>query len=375
MRRLFPTFALACPALVLSGLLLMRTTAPAGAAQGEPPRTVTIKGRDIPLEKALGDVARQSGIPVHDRRDLPGTKSKVTLELDRATFWEAVDAIAAQLHAGVSVYHPDGIVALVRPAPRLAAVSHAGILRGAVKRLAFTRDLETGTHSGVVHVEIAWEPGFRPLLLESKSYAATFAPGSDRQAFRVKRPGTGQTAVQGPAAVVELPLAAPDRSSPALAELQANFAVVGSAKMLAARFDRLGQAAKGGKPQAQTPEPGVTVTLRKLDVVDTDRWEVEIGLSYPPDGPVFESYQDWLVNNRIYLEKGKGGRKQRFDLRPADQRILQRQYPRAVIQYQFVERPGQPRLGNPGDWTLVYETPGRFVTVPATFTFKNLPLP
>jgi hypothetical protein len=124
------------------------------------------------------------------------------------------------------------------------------------------------------------------------------------------------------------------------------------------------------------PEKGITVTLRRFTAVDTDRWEVEIGLDYPADGPRFESFQSWLVNNRIYLEKGVGANRQRFQPRPADERIVSLTSSRAIVQYYFVESAGKtPRLGKPRDWTLVYETPGRIVEVPATFDLHDLRLP
>jgi hypothetical protein len=345
-----------------------------GAPPNIAPRTVTLKGNSLPLGRALAELTRQTGIAVHDRRGVK-REPNVKLALDRATFWQAVDALAHQAGAGLSLYQPDGVLALVEPPARLLPVSHDGLFRTAVKGLTLRRDLETGAHSGLVQLEVAWEPGFQPLLLEVKSYEATFARDARGHVLHVKQAGTGQRDAGGPAAAVELPLPAPDRSAPALAELKGSLAVVGSATMRTVRFDRLAPLSKGGKPQTQTAEPGVTVTLRKLSVVDTDRWEAEVALAYPPGGPRFESFRDWLVNNKVYLEKGSGAGRRRFVPGPADQRVVRREFPRAVVQYDFVEGKGTPRLGAPGDWTLVYELPGRIVEVPASFSFRNLSLP
>jgi hypothetical protein len=336
------------------------------------PQTVTLQGEAVPLDKALAELAKQTGILVHDRRGLK-SQPKLKLDLKQTTFWQSVDAIARQAGAGVSLYQPDGDIALIEPAPKSLPLSYDGIFRSAIKRLTLQRDLDTETHAGSVQVEIAWEPPFQPLFLEVKSYEATFAADAKGHSLHIKQPGAGQTSVQGWAAVVELSLPAPDRSAPTLAELKGSFGVIGSAKMLPVRFDHL---AKVGKPKTHKSKDGVTVTLRKLEVVDSDRWQADIELNYPPGGPSFESFQDWLVNNRIYLEKGKGANRQRFEPGQADQRIVLRTSNRAIIRYYFVEEKGRtPRLGNPGDWSLVYQTPSRLIAVPGRFQFKNLPLP
>jgi hypothetical protein len=340
------------------------------------PRTVTLSVDGIPLNKALADLSKQTGISVSDRRRLKDD-SKLTLDLNQSPFWPAVDAIARQVKAGVSAHQVDGGVALVSPPPNELRVSYSGVFRTAARRLALSRDLETGTRACTLTLEIAWEPWFRPFLLEVKSYDGEFAPDGTGKSLKVKRAGTGQVPVHGRSAIeLELPLPAPERSSAALTRLSGNLSVIGPTKMHAVRFSGLGGKSK---VRPQVPEEGITVSLRRFTVVDQDLWEVEIGLAYPPGAPKLESFQSWLVNNRIYLEKGKGAGRIRFHPRPADERIVSmtpNKVDKAVIQYRFVEEAGKtPRLGNPRDWTLVYETPGRIIEVPATFELKDLTLP
>jgi hypothetical protein len=373
LRRFLPLAFLAVVPAFLTALAgeAKRASMPALA-----PRTATLIGQNISLSRALADLTKQSGIAVPDRRT-QRSEPKLTLELDRATFWQAVDAVARQAGAGVSPYQRDGSVALV-DGPSRAPLSYAGIFRSSLKGLVLKRDLETGAHSCTAHLEIAWEPWFRPFFLEVQRYDAEFAPDSKGKTLRVSRKGTGRQDVHGRVAVeVDPPLVlpAPERSSPALTSLKGTFTVIGPTRMLTVRFDDLAKAAKDGKPRRQTPEEGITVTLSKLTVVDSDRWEVEMSLAYPAGGPQFESFQSWLLNNKIYLEKGSGASRQRFLPRPADERIVTLSANRAVIQYYFVEGGKGPRLGSPGDWALVYETPGRIVEVTASFQFRDLPLP
>jgi hypothetical protein len=370
MPRRFACSTLVCLALTVGGLFLCQAAAPAQPAPTVVPRTATLKGQAIPLGTALAELSRQTGIQVRNRRSTRA-EPKLNLTLERTSFWQALDTIAGQAAAGVSLYQPDGSIALVDPPANPLPVSHSGIFRSAARRLSVSRDLETGAHSCTVALEIAWEPWFQPFLLEVKSYSATMGANPRGKPVVVSRQGTGQMPVNGRTAVeVELTLPAPDRLVPAMDALKGSFTVIGPTTMHTVRFDHL--AAKDAKPVTKTPEDGITVTLKRLTVVDTDRWEAEIALAYPPGGPRFESFQSWLVNNRIFLEKGK----RRFTPRPADERILRLTPTQAVIQYYFVEEAGKtPRLGSPGDWDLIYITPGRIVEVPATFAFKDLRLP
>jgi hypothetical protein len=321
-------------------------------------------------------LGKKTGNVVRDRRGVKGDPT-LTLDLRGVTFWKALDAVASQAGASVSPYQPDSSVALVPKALHTVPVSYDGIFRSAVRRLDLSRDLETGTRGGIAHVEVAWEPRFLPLLLEVRSYALTFAPDAAGKKLQVKRQGTGMQDVHGRTAVeVELPFAAPERSSPAVALLKGEFTVIGAPGLTPVRFDRLSPIGKGGKRSAKATANGVSIDLTRLTVLDTDHWLVRVGVSYPPGGPRFESYQQlsWLIYNRIYLEKGGG--KVRFTPRPADERVRKQDDNHALIEYHFVQERGRtPKLGRPGDWTLVYVAPERFVEATGSFAFKDMPLP
>jgi hypothetical protein len=359
------------PALLCLAFAGAQPPADKGGGQGPAisPRRVTLRGQGMPLSQALAELAKQTGITVRDRRSLKNDP-KLTLNLEGTTFWQAVDAIAAKVGAGVSPYQGDGSIALVDAGPSRVPASESGVFRVSGRRLKLERDLETGVHSFRAYLEVAWEPWFQPFLLEVRSYGVTFAGSAKASAAAGVRQGLGQVPVDGRTAVeVELPARAPTRPSARFASVKGTLAVIGPTKMLTVRFPGL-------KKQSQTPADGITVALTKLTELDTDHWQVEVSLTYPPGGPKFESFQSWLVNNRIWLEKGTGAGQRRFVPRPADQRIDLLTANRAVIQYDFVEEAGKtPRLGSPADWALVYQTPGRIVEVTAPFELKDLPLP
>jgi hypothetical protein len=151
--------------------------------------------------------------------------------------------------------------------------------------------------------------------------------------------------------------------------LKGAISVIGPTKMIAFAFDKLGTSTGSKGARSETKE-GVTMTLRDFRV-EPDRWTAVIALDYPPDAPDFESFESWLVNNEIYLQKN--GSSTRI---PANggYEIDDQAGHRAVMTYRFIEDE-KVTLGKPEDWKLVYRTAGTIVKVPVRFEFKDLPLP
>jgi hypothetical protein len=359
---------------VFSFLVLLFSMAASGSARpAEPPKqkptpaeeltsaTFTFQG-SVKLKTALAELAKQTGNAVEDRRG-DGTDPEIKLSLNKATFWQALEAIARAADARIALYQRDGKIALASGPYREIPVSFHGPFRTAVKRLAAVRDLETGAHFYVAALEVAWEPRLRPFLVETDPEGLVV---EDDRGHRLKPPegGKGQAPVGGKNAMeVDVRLPAPPRAATKLTLLQGKLGVVTPNKMLLFRFDKL---AKGEK---QTQD-GVTITLRDV-TVEEDRWTVRVALDYPPGGPDFESFQSWLVYNQIHLEKKGGG--QSFPNNGGFSTVSQESH-RAVLEYHFVED-GRRKLGKPADWEVVYRTPGKIVQVAVPFAFKDVLLP
>jgi hypothetical protein len=334
-------------------------------------RTVELTGQ-VTLGEALAKLAQATGSSVVDRRRQKSNPT-LTFEPTKSTFWPALDLIATKAGAGLSLYQADGTVALVDGPYRKQTVSYSGLFRTALKRVTVSRDEGPDAHSCVVNLEVAWEPRFQPLFLQIGPTSITFSKDANGKSLKADLPAGGKVSVSGKAAVeVELRTAAPDRSAAKIESLQGTFSVVGPAKMHVFRFDKLTPIPKGGKDIKQKQDD-VTVSLTRL-VTQSGRWTVDVLIEKPAGGPKFESFQSWLDNNRIYLEKGKG--KDRVILASSGEaELAPTTETRAAVQYHFEEREGGPRLGKLSDWTLVYHTAGRIVEVPARFAFKDLTLP
>src|SRR5207302_995942 len=83
---------------------VIRQLQAAQAQKNYAPRTITLKGKDLPLSQALAELAKQTGNKVEDRRRSKEDGVKVNLDLKQATFWQAFDTIAREADARVSLY-------------------------------------------------------------------------------------------------------------------------------------------------------------------------------------------------------------------------------------------------------------------------------
>jgi hypothetical protein len=341
------------------------------------PKTITLQGSDIPLSKALKELASQTGNPVADRRREKGETKQLKLDLKNATFWQALDAIAKAADTRVSLYERDGKIALVDGPHQAMPISYSGLFRVSVKEIHLHRYLDSDAHSCDIKLEVAWEPRFQPLFMENRPDSLVVQDDKGR-AIEIPEEGKGPVAIGRPMVqTINLRIPAPQRSAKQLGLLKGNLAVVGPTRMITFTFDKLAKIEKEAEAKKETKE-GVTVYLRELRSEGgsgDEVWTVGLLLEYPLGGPKFESFQSWLVNNKIYLEKEQAGIVQQFPPNLGYETDDQTDT-KAIIRYRFGDEPDKKlTLGKFSDWKLVYSTPGRIVEVPVSFEFKDLPLP
>jgi hypothetical protein len=357
------------------------TVAATYAAQDDPPkaapkelapRPVVFSKPTLPLQQALAELAAQTGNPVTDLRRQK-TNPTLAVPTGAMTFWPALDAIAKASGIAYSTYVNEGGVALTDTPYRVTPAAYSGLFRIALRRTSVSLDEETQTHHLHLAFDIAWEPRFRPFYIDLRQAQLTFAPDADKKQAqdtvrtRSPVPVAGRTAVE-----IETTAAAPKRSCPAIAALEGKLWAIGPSKMLAFRFGKLAIQKPGSKGPAAPPatQEDVTVTLAAIRR-QADALLVTVEIENPKGGPVFDTHQSWLDNNRIVLANGLGARKWTVTAPERDEMRGNR----AKLVYAFVESAEQ-RLPNSLDgWTLTYETPGRIVELMAPFTLKDLALP
>jgi hypothetical protein len=331
------------------------------------PRPVTLKADGI--SNVLAQLQQQTGNIVVDRRQTK-SDSGLKIELANSTFWPAVEAIAKAAGCGISTYQADARVALVDAPLRSMSKVFQGIFRITAKRVNAVRDDDAGTHVCIVTLDVAWEPRYEPLYLEVGPIQATFAADNKGVELQATTAGQGKINVAGRNAIeIDIRVPAPKRSAPKIKSLQGQFQLTGPGKMLTFNFSNPKAFKKTNPPLRQTQD-GVQVSLVELKTF-SDRWSVEVQIDNPGSTPQKDSFQSYLGNNRITLEKREGPDHKVWA--GAEDRA-EETATRAEIQYSF-HNARKHNPGQPADWMLVYRAPGRIVEIGVPFAFKDLSLP
>jgi hypothetical protein len=336
------------------------------------PKLVTIDD-ELPVSKMLAELTRQTGVPVEDRRE--ATDAKIKLKLDKVPFWKALDAIAQEADAVVNLYERDYAIAL-RQRPEgytTPPISYDGIFRTVVRRITAQRNLDSENSTYVAAVEMAWEPRFRPFRLDLSPADVTVEDDKGRKMALDEDQKEPRAVTNKLHVTFDVPLGSLQRSSPKLGRFKANMKFVGPTRMDSFSFDKtLAEMQKDPRSREMTQE-GVTVKVNNLELA-RDHWTMVMGLEYPADGPQFESFESWLIYNELSLQGGPDG-KSTFP-NNGGYVIESSTGNRAVIEYHFVDSTKDNlKRGNAADWKPVYKTPGLIVEVPASFDFKDVPLP
>ena len=86
-------------------------------------------------------------------------------DLGKVTYWQASQLLVGQTDSRLSLYQPDGKVALIDGPVSKEPVHLQGAFRVAVKRVAPRLDFESGLRTGRLGLEIAWSRA-SPYLIE-----------------------------------------------------------------------------------------------------------------------------------------------------------------------------------------------------------------
>jgi hypothetical protein len=375
-RRLAIYLCFSLTAVLLFAGLGSLSPAADGKAQPKPaakeaPHTLTLSGDDLLLGKVLAEVEKATGIPLEDRRQ-EKTDLHLKLDLQKATFWPAADAIARAADCRLSLFENDGKVALRDGPFREVAggVCYDGLFRIAAKEIVGTRNLETDAHFYRLTLEVAWEPGFRPFFIESKPMGLEIRDEKNRE-LGVPQESGGRVPVEGRTATFEIKFEPPPRSVNSIALLKGKMAVLAPRKWLTFTFDPIAKLKADPKAREQTQD-GVTAKIGNM-AFDEDIWTIDVGLQYPTDGPKFESFESWLVYNEMSLKKDDSDKtypcNAGFETGNATAN-------RATVSYHFADEPKRKFVrGKPDDWRVIYLTPGPIVEIPVSFEFKDLVLP
>lgn len=339
---------------------------------------VTIQGKGIRLTEALKQLQQQSGNLVTDQRELMGeevTNPALDLDIVDQPFFAALDTICEAAGMQPSFYTGDGSIGILSGIPvsdeapgsstKKDTIVYEGPFRIQFRQIAATRDLTTGMGAANAQFEVAWEPRLRPMLLELKSNEVEIVDDrgnavtpsvAEESSSVVLRP-------ENPAAEINLNMNASDRQAQKLATLKVTAQLTMPAGVRSFVFKDVTAASQ------QQSQGGVSVSLDSARA-EEHVWKLRVTLDYPGQGPAFESYQQGLFNNRLWLLRRDGGRLEHTGAHGGGFSSLGSDGGKMAFEYLFVDVPGKI-----ADYGLVYETPSRVETVPITFEFKDVPLP
>jgi hypothetical protein len=334
---------------------------------------ITIRNRPR-LEELVAAISKQTG----NRLEL-GTLSprqrrqRVDIELDRATYWQAIDGMLSLTR--LKLVHQDGIGTLVPGSNRPPRGSVA--LSGPFRVIATSKPPRAipGSQRRLVPLRLEWmaEPRLRPLYLVCR-------PAKFRALGRFSNNRTKPLKPRSPAATLELPLAGDDPllklrldfETPSK-ELPRQVSLTGTADVwLAADTQAFAFPAHPAARPTVLRRAGVAVVMASTEITSAANLRhdarVTITVQYESGGPSFESHRLWMLYNRAHLLVPTSSKTPR---RIAYDRF---ETPRlgdgtAELVYLFKNIPG-PKTG----WKFVYEAPTQILKVTVPLDFKRWPL-
>lgn len=130
-----------------------------------PPKRIDASWKDVPLPRALEALAAACGETFTGGADIPGT---VTLDLRRATVWEALDALCRAAPALTWAPEGEALALKAQKRPPYPAVFRDELVAW-IDVVEYGQDLDFSGASrewGVVGVNVAWTSGLAPVSTE-----------------------------------------------------------------------------------------------------------------------------------------------------------------------------------------------------------------
>jgi hypothetical protein len=327
---------------------------------------VTLVGKGIRLSEAIQQLQKQTGNPISDMREQLGadvTNPAFDLEIKDKPFLEAFAEVAKQAEVGLEFHSGDGSIG-IKPAMtggNVPPVQYTGPFRIELKQIGLTRDFEAGPALATIQLEVAWEPRLRPMLLKLKADELKVLDDRGKEVKPQMAMEAEEVVVrpENPVSEINLNLQAPDRAATKLKSLKVKAELTIPAGIKTFRFPNLAQ------ENVNLKQGDVSVTLQDVEV-DEQAWKVHVELAMPGEGPAFESYQQGLFNNQMWLQRSDGSR----FAHNGGLNSTGASGGKLGFEYIFVDAPGKP-----SDYQLVYETPSKVITIPLEFEIKDVPLP
>jgi hypothetical protein len=346
----------------------------AQAAAAAEPSLVTLKGRDLPLEKVLESIREQTGNEVVDHRAAFGQAAdavRLDVDFDKRPFWPALDSLLDQ--AGLTVYGftgQRGVFLVSQPqgaGTRAARASYAGMFRMEPVRFEAQRDLRNDQAGSLrFFMELSWEPRLQPFtILERLSDVS--ATGAGGRSIAVANPqAVTETLIRRgfSSTEIEVPFELPRRDTATIASLRGKLVALVPGPLEEFRFEQLPLEAAGARPKpVEQRKAGTLVTLQGVRQ-NNDIWAAAVRVRFEAPETALESHRGWMLENEAFFEDAQG---KRIDAGGLEQTLQAKD--EIGINYLFDLPEGPQKL------TFVYRTPLVVLELPVEYEFRDLPLP
>ncbi|HJZ93821.1 MAG TPA: hypothetical protein VKE40_23310 [Gemmataceae bacterium] len=310
-----------------------------------PAKKVQFVGEPVPLPTLARAFQEKSGIEL-DVSALDQTK-RVAADFDRVDFWTAVERLAKRTDSRIVVA---GGKVILKPGPSKSPSAVSGAFRFTLREILIRGDVEAGTATYEVVLEVAWEPGRHVYRIDGvpKITAAKDDTGAELSVAA----GGSRTLTSGNTATLTVRPLGLTRGVKTLS-LKGTVMVTIADRLLTFEFNANG-------PLGPAPaQEGVSVNLTK-SAADGKDWVAEVQLNYPKGEVTWESHEyAWHRNNVMRLLPPKGEPIKADDVSHAD------------FRYGFKNR---AKDVGPG-WKLDYRTPGPMREIVVPFELKDIKLP
>jgi hypothetical protein len=334
------------------------------------PSVVSLVG-EMPFSAAIAEITRQTGNKLVDYRERFNQEvadPKVKVELDKVSFWQALDTVLDS--ANLTIYNYDeekGALAFTSRGdgmpPRVGRGSYSGLFRLEPTRIEATRDLKgSGMHALKLTVDGVWEPRIRPIVLEVPLAEVTAKDEKGNDISIDETQGTLEVPIEATNAAVELelPLEAPSRNINTLASIKGKITAVVLGKVESFEFADIDKA-----KSAELERGGVTVTVESCRK-NGDIYDINMRVRFDRAANALESHRGWIYENECYLMDQKGSRTENAGLEATLLSVNE-----VGLAYKF----DLGENATPAGYTFVYRTPAAIIKIPVEFELKNIELP
>ncbi len=331
---------------------------------------VTLKG-NLSVEESLKQIKSQTANDVAIGADASADAGKPTIAWQGKpiSFWSAITRIRQEAGLTIDPYAADATklrlvpadpatTAFVKQNPAVEATTD--MFHVQVTRVDAAKNL---THSNLDHVSltllIRWEPRLRPISLKLPASSVKANTSNEHPVTVLNPQSVLATMIQPqiPEVQLTIPFKPVPRDVDQIESLTATIDATLPGRTETFRFRRVGKLPPGKK----ITRAGATVTMEGIDK-NEDLFGITLSLEFDEELNALESHQAWVFDNPIHLEDA-----QKKISTPLTYESVRQDNNRVAVTYYFAD--------DPGERTLVYQTPAAILQIQSTVRMKNIPLP